>query len=127
VSAVTARPRPVLLFDGDCAFCTSCAGLVERRIKPDAEVLAWQLADLAALGVSEQQASDALQWVEPGGSVRSGHRAVAAMLAGAGPAYRLAGRVLLAPGISWASAHAYRLVADNRHKLPGGTPACARR
>lgn len=118
--------RPVLLFDGDCAFCTSCVGVVERRIKPAAEVVAWQFADLVALGVSEQQASDALQWVEPDGTVRSGHRAVAAMLASAGPVHRLAGRVLLLPGISWAAAHAYRLIADNRHRLPGGTPACAR-
>lgn len=120
-------PRPTLLFDGDCAFCTSCVGVVEKRIRPDAEVVAWQFADLEALGVSEQQAADALQWVEPDGAVLSGHRAVAAMLASAGPLWRLAGRVLLLPGISWAAARAYRLIADNRHRLPGGTPACARR
>jgi predicted DCC family thiol-disulfide oxidoreductase YuxK len=126
VSPVTARPRPVLLFDGDCAFCTTCVGLVERRIRPAADVVAWQFADLAALGVSEEQAADALLWVEPDGSVHSGHRAVAAMLTSAGPLSRLAGRILLLPGISWAAAHAYRLIADNRHRLPGGTPACQR-
>jgi predicted DCC family thiol-disulfide oxidoreductase YuxK len=118
--------RPVLLFDGDCAFCTTCVGLVEKRIKPEAEIIAWQFADLAALGVSEAQASDALQWVEPDGAVLAGHRAVAAMLLSSGPIWRFAGRLLLLPGISWVAAHAYRLIAANRHRLPGGTPACQR-
>lgn len=126
MSPAAETTRPVLLFDGDCAFCTSCVGLVERRIRPAADVVAWQFADLAALGVSEAQAADALQWVEPDGTVLAGHRAVAAMLASSGPVYRLAGRLLLLPGISSAAAHAYRLIADNRHRLPGGTPACAR-
>jgi predicted DCC family thiol-disulfide oxidoreductase YuxK len=120
------RTRPVLLYDGDCAFCTSCARLVERRIGPDAEVLAWQFADLAELGVSEEQAADAVQWVRADGAVRSGHEAIAAMLESAGPVWRIAGRALLLPGVSWTAARAYRLVADNRHRLPGGTPACQR-
>lgn len=116
--------RPVLLFDGDCAFCTSCARLLQRRIKPDAEVLAWQLADLPALGVTELQASEAVQWLAGDGDVRSGHEAIAATLATAGPLWRLAGHFLLLPGVSWVAARAYRLVANNRHRLPGGTPAC---
>lgn len=116
--------RPVLLFDGDCAFCTSCVRLVERRIRPEAEIVAWQFADLAQLGVSEEQATDALQWVASDGSVRSGHEAVAAMLGSSGAIWRLAGRILLLPGISWVAARAYRSIASNRHRLPGGTPAC---
>ncbi len=118
--------RPVLLYDGDCAFCTSCARLVERRIGPDAAIVAWQLADLTALGVSEEQAADAVQWVRADGAVRSGHEAIAAMLGDSGPIWRIVGRVLLLPGISWTAARAYRLVAANRHRLPGGTPACER-
>ncbi len=118
--------RPMLIYDGDCAFCTSCAGVVEKRIRPGAEIVAWQLADLAALGVSEAQAAEAVQWVQPDGAVRSGHEAIAAMLIGSGPLWRNAGRVVMLPGISWSARRAYRLVAANRHRLPGGTPACAR-
>jgi predicted DCC family thiol-disulfide oxidoreductase YuxK len=118
--------RPVLLFDGDCAFCTTCARFVERRIRPRAEVVAWQFADLGALGVSAEQASDAVRWIGPDGAVSSGHEAIAAMLVASGPIWRLAGRTLLLPGISWVAARVYRLVADNRHRLPGGTPACRR-
>ena len=119
------RERPVLVFDGDCGFCTTCVGVLER-IGPDAEIVAWQLTDLAALGITEEQGAEAVQWVEPDGAVRSGHEAIAAALGSAGRFWRLAGRLLLLPGISWLTARAYRLVADNRYRLPGGTPACAR-
>jgi predicted DCC family thiol-disulfide oxidoreductase YuxK len=118
--------RPVLIFDGDCAFCTSCVRLVQKRIRPDAEIVAWQFADLAELGLSEEQAIDAVQWVQADGAVRSGHEAIAAMLSSSGPIWRIIGRILLLPGISWTAAQAYRLVAANRHRLPGGTPACER-
>lgn len=114
----------MLLFDGDCAFCTSCARLVQGRIAPDATVLAWQLADLGELGVTAEQATEAVQWIGIDGAIRSGHEAIAAMLGTAGPAYRLAGRLLRLPGISWLAARAYGLIAANRHRLPGGTPAC---
>jgi predicted DCC family thiol-disulfide oxidoreductase YuxK len=119
------RTRPVLLFDGDCAFCTSSVHLLER-IRPDAEIVAWQLADLPGLGVSETQAAAALQWVEVDGTVRAGHEAVAAALGSAGRVWRVAGHALRLPGVSWLAAKLYRLIAVNRHRLPGGTPACVR-
>jgi predicted DCC family thiol-disulfide oxidoreductase YuxK len=126
VTASGYRGRPVLVYDGDCGFCTTCAGLLER-IGPDAEIVAWQLTDLAGLGITEKQAADAVQWVGHDGSVRSGHEAIAAVLGSAGRLWRVLGRALLMPGVSRLAARAYRLTADNRYRLPGGTPACARK
>jgi predicted DCC family thiol-disulfide oxidoreductase YuxK len=121
---MTAQPRPLLVYDGDCAFCTSSARLLER-IGPRTEVVAWQQIDLDELGLSEEAASAAVQWVDVDGTIRSGHEAVAAALATAGGVWALAGRALVAPGISPIAAGAYRLIATNRHRLRGGTPACA--
>lgn len=115
---------PLLLYDGDCAFCTSCARAI-ARIAPQARVLAWQSSDLAALGVGEEQAREAVQLVQRDGTIRSGHEAIAATLGTAGWRWRIVGHAMLAPGISWAAARVYRLVARNRGRLPGGTPACA--
>lgn len=120
---MTARPRPLLVFDGDCAFCTSSARLL-ARIAPAAEIAPWQQADLDALGLTEEAASAAVQWVEINGTIRSGHEAVAVALRGAGGVWALAGQLLLAPGISPIAAATYRLIAANRPRLPGGTPAC---
>ncbi|HEY5046108.1 MAG TPA: DUF393 domain-containing protein [Solirubrobacteraceae bacterium] len=121
---VSPRERPVLIYDGDCAFCRKCARALER-IEPDAEIIAWQSADLAALGITEEQATDAVQLVQIDGTVRAGHEAIAAILSSTGGIWQIIGRMVLLPGISWMAAKVYRLVADNRNRLPGGTPACA--
>jgi predicted DCC family thiol-disulfide oxidoreductase YuxK len=121
---MTAQARPVLVYDGDCAFCTSSVRVLER-IGPEAEIVAWQLTDLAALGLTEEAASAAVQWVEIDGTIHPGHEAIAAALDSAGGIWALAGRALLSPGIAPVAAGGYRLIAENRHRLPGGTPACA--
>lgn len=121
---VSRRERPVLVYDGDCAFCTRCVRVLER-IGPDAEIVAWQFTDLAELGITAQQATDAVQWVQIDGTVRSGHEAIAAMLTNAGRIWTIIGHMILLPGISWMAAKVYRLVARNRYRLPGGTSACA--
>ena len=119
------RARSVLIYDGDCAFCTACARAL-LRIGPDAEILAWQLTDLAELGIAEEQATDAVQLVQIDGTIHSGHQAIAAILNTAGPIWKIIGHTVLLPGISWMAAKVYRLIADNRYRLPGSTPACAR-
>jgi len=124
MAAEQVRRRPVLVFDGDCAFCTSSAHQLER-IGPKAEIVPWQLADLDELGITEAQATEAVQWIEVDGTVRSGHEAIAAALGTAGRPWRLVGRTISLPGISSLAAVTYRLIARNRYRLPGGTPACA--
>ena len=119
------RARPVFLYDGDCSFCTSCARILER-IGPDAEIVAWQDTDLGELGITKEQATDAVQWIQIDGTVRSGHEAIAAVLSTAGRIGKITCRMMLLPGISWMAAKIYRLVANNRYRLPGSTPACAR-
>ncbi|HVC06541.1 MAG TPA: DUF393 domain-containing protein [Solirubrobacterales bacterium] len=116
--------RPVLVFDGECSFCTSCARLL-KRIGPQAEMVAWQSADLDELGITSAQAAEAVRWIEPDGTVRSGHEAIANALGTAGAFWRIVGRALLLPGITSLAAAVYRLVARNRQRLPGGMSACA--
>lgn len=108
--------RPLLLYDGDCRFCTSCARLL-ARIGPRATIVPWQSLDLDGLPITERQAGEAVQWVAADGEVRSGHEAIAAALVTAGQPWRALGRVLVLPGISWLAARGYRLVAANRRHL----------
>jgi len=116
--------RPTLVFDGDCGFCTSFTRLLER-IGIGADIVAWQVANLDELGISETQAAEAVCWIGTDGTVQTGHEAIGAALGTAGRGWRVAGRVILLPGVSDLAARGYRLVARNRHRLPGGTPACA--
>jgi predicted DCC family thiol-disulfide oxidoreductase YuxK len=121
----TAADQPVFLYDGDCAFCTSCADFIERHIPTRARVVPWQFSDLDALGVPQADAEAAVQWVEGGRPAEAGPVAIARLLTDAGGLWRPLGRVLdLAPvrAVAWP---VYRWISRNRHRLPGGTAACS--
>lgn len=118
----------VLLYDGDCAFCSSAARALQRWVRPDCLVLPYQLVDLDRWGVTADQARAQALLIHRADdtlAVRGGAEAIAgALLIGRAP-WPLLGKLLLAPGLARLSALGYRLVAANRHRLPGGTPACA--
>lgn len=115
--------RPIFLFDGDCAFCSSCARFIERHIRPCAHVLAWQFADLDELDLTVEQCEAAVQHVAPGKKT-AGPEAIADLLRDAPGLWRAAGRLLgLRPMIALAWP-VYNWVARNRHRMPGGTAAC---
>lgn len=117
--------RPILIYDGDCGFCTTSVRFVERRLRTRARIVAWQDADLPALGVTEAQAQESVQWVAPDGTVSQGAAAVGRLWIDSGWPWRALGYVTILPPISWLAEVVYRVVAANRHRLPGGTPACA--
>lgn len=118
------RPRrPVLVYDGDCGFCTACVRVVRRWMRPDADAVAWQDAELGALGVTREHAAYEVLWVTPAGRVYGGAHAVAKLLLRAGGGWSPLGAVLLLPGVRWVARGVYRAVADRRGRLPGGT-AC---
>ncbi|MFE5515308.1 thiol-disulfide oxidoreductase DCC family protein [Streptomyces sp. NPDC056529] len=118
------RSRPVLVYDGDCGFCTTAANFAERCVRPRCEIVPWQFTDLDTLGVTPERAAYEVLWVTPSGAVDGGARAVAKALLSAGGVWAPVGAVLLLPGVRWAARSVYRLVATHRHRLPGGTPAC---
>ncbi|HSJ90914.1 MAG TPA: DUF393 domain-containing protein [Ilumatobacter sp.] len=123
-SSVVHEPsRPMLVFDGDCSFCTSAARAGQRWLRLE-HVEPWQFLDLDALGLSEADCRRAVQWVAADGSIASAERAVIASLRHAGGAWRVLGAVMNLPGFRQTAAVLYRLIARYRHRLPGGTAAC---
>lgn len=116
--------QPVLVYDGDCGFCTASARFAERRIGVRARFTPWQLTDLAALGATRERADREVLWIDHG-RVYGGAQAVARLLIAAGPPWSLPGLLLRMPPFRWVAHWVYRLVSANRHRLPGGTPACS--
>jgi predicted DCC family thiol-disulfide oxidoreductase YuxK len=116
----------MLIYDGDCGFCTTSVRTIERFVRPDVRTVAFQqVDDLAALGVTQRRAEYEVLLVDAGGRVHGGAQAFAHLLSGAGFRWALLGLPMRIPPFRWLAHGIYRLIADNRHRLPGGTPACA--
>ena len=113
------------VYDGDCSFCTSCAQFIERRIPSRATVVPWQFADLPSLGLTQEEAETAVQWVGEDGTIAAGPDAIALLLRDAGRLWEVPGRLLQIGPVRLAAWPAYRWVAGHRHLLPGGTAACS--
>ncbi len=120
------RPRVLgtLVFDGDCRFCSTSARLVRSIVGPGVHVVPFQRADLTALGITAEEAAEAVWWVGAGGRRERGHRAIAAALRASRGLWRSMGTVLGARAVEPAASRAYDWVARNRHRLPGGSPEC---
>ena len=116
--------KPILIFDGDCGFCTSAANWAARNSSLQLTVEPWQFANLSALGLTSQQTAKRVYLVVAGKQY-AGHECVAQLLKlQTNLAARTAGHLMLLWPLSLASAAGYWLVARFRHRLPGGTPAC---
>ena len=121
---------PTFVYDGDCAFCTSCVRFIERyglrrRGAGPVRVVPWQVADLPALGLSVTQCEEAVQWVGPDGDRAEGPAAIAALLRVSAGAWRPAGWLLGRGPVLTLARPVYRWVAHNRHRMPGGSAACS--
>src|SRR5258707_14647032 len=114
----------VLIFDGDCSLCTSCANWARRHSNAPVEIVPWQRIDLATYGLTPVDATAAAWWISPAGRRYRGHLAVGQTLRDCGGWSRLAGWLSSVPPFSWLAALVYIVVARNRHHLPGATPAC---
>lgn len=116
--------KPVLIFDGDCGFCTTTANYVVKRSKTPIEAHAWQLIDVTVYGILQPQAIERVYLID-NGHAYGGHEAFAQILQLQKSALLSAiAFLLVVPPLCWLSRIAYTLIARYRHKLPGGTPAC---
>ncbi|EAR24559.1 hypothetical protein A20C1_13047 [marine actinobacterium PHSC20C1] len=117
----------VLIFDGDCAFCTLWVDRL-RGILPDFPAsVPWQWANLDDYALTQEDVEKAAWLVTPTRQF-AGHLALSAILrTQPGIGWRFLGHLIATEPFSTISALAYRFIARYRHRLPGGTPACAMR
>ena len=120
------RPdNPVLIFDGDCGFCTVSAKRVKSLVS-NLSILAWQSVQLADYGLTESQVTERAYLFEPGADTpKGGSDAIFGALAIAdNKLIRFLAKLWLYPPLVWVGRLTYPVLARNRHKLPGATDAC---
>lgn len=116
----------ILVFDGDCGFCTASVSWLFRHARPcDVRAEPYQRFDLAGHGIPVRRAQREVLWIVPDGRVFGGADAIARLLRTGAGGWAVAGRLLASVPIRWLARAVYRVVADNRRRLPGGTGACA--
>jgi len=114
----------LLVFDGDCGFCTTSARWIERRLPTSVSVEPWQSLDLDEIGLTRDDVASAAWWIDDLDQPQRGHLAIGHALRTAGGFWGLVGRVIITPPMSWLGRPAYWLVARFRYRLPGATDAC---
>ncbi|BDI23509.1 thiol-disulfide oxidoreductase DCC family protein [Herbiconiux sp. L3-i23] len=116
----------VLVFDGECSFCSSCVDWLEKVLPVMPPAVPFQSADLSGYGLSDAEARERVWLITPGKHF-GGAGAVSALLRHQPDAsLRFAGWLLQIPPLSWLADGAYAVVARLRNILPGGTPASRR-
>lgn len=122
---MTKSEAAVLIFDGDCGFCTTTANYIKKNSSTPIEIHPWQWVELLDYGLTKEDASTKVQ-VCVDGKTFAGHRAFAKLLLVQRQWwFKFLGAILVIPPFSWGARLGYYFVAKYRHKLPGGTPACA--
>ena len=112
--------EPLVVFDGTCGFCRATVMRLARapRLRLAGQLLPYQSADLASCGLTQQEACERM-WLVQDSQVHGGAQAFAAWFATGSTTARLVGRTLTLPGVRHAGGAAYRLIARNRHRIPG--------
>jgi predicted DCC family thiol-disulfide oxidoreductase YuxK len=116
----------VLIFDGDCAFCSSSARLLKRLTKNRIPVEPFQYLPLADYDLNQELTSNAVYYATKTENFVAA-RAIARALIDSKTPWAIAGFLMNLPVVVSFAELVYYWVAKNRHKLPGGTPECALR
>ena len=123
-SANSSASKAVLVFDGDCGFCTTTANWIKKNSRVALEIAPYQWTDLDRYGLTAEEAAARVQLVM-GDKVFVGHYCMSKLLLiQPNPLLKLIGALMVMPGAEPISAKIYEWIAANRQRLPGGTPAC---
>jgi predicted DCC family thiol-disulfide oxidoreductase YuxK len=107
--------RVILVYDGDCKFCTRLARWVERHdrigrvvVKPNQEP-----GLIESLGLSREEV-DRASWVVVGGARFEGAAGISRVLRELGGVWRVLGSLYLVPPLGWLEDRYYARVARSR-------------
>ncbi|MGV8852527.1 MAG: thiol-disulfide oxidoreductase DCC family protein [Rhodoglobus sp.] len=122
----TASPaNRVLIFDGDCAFCTLWVDRLRAYLPEFPASTPWQWIDLDDYALTRDDVENAAWLVTPSRQF-AGHLAFSAILRSQPSiGWRFLGHLIATEPFNSVCALGYRFISRYRHRLPGGTPACA--
>jgi len=117
--------RGLLIYDGDCGFCSRTAAWIRQRLPRGYEVQASQrIGDLDSFKLSRRHVHEAAYWIDPDGRQHRAHLAIVRALESSGGLLGLVAKL----GRIWpfepVAERLYLLIARNRHRFPGASDHC---
>ncbi|MFF8911626.1 thiol-disulfide oxidoreductase DCC family protein [Streptomyces olivaceoviridis] len=120
------RSSPVLAYDGDCGFCQTSIDRIQALAAPTLEAVPWQFLPTESTSPYLERLDREVLLLHGGSVLAGGADALARYVSTSrSPAYRALAALVRLPGIRACARVLYRWVSRHRHRLPGGTPACA--
>ncbi len=118
------QAKPLLIFDGDCGFCTTATNFILKHTTTPIEATPFQFIDPTTHGLTIEQVT-AKVYLVVDGKKYAGDEAFANLFKIQNNVLlRAIGNLILIPPFVLLAKPGYSLVAKYRQKLPGGTPAC---
>jgi predicted DCC family thiol-disulfide oxidoreductase YuxK len=118
----------VLIYDGDCQFCQLSLEFGVKNLRVFPQYVAFQRIDPTDFGLTAQQVRSQIwlaQKSPANAAALGGHLAAGAVLRFQPSRWlKVLGWLTSTPPTSWAANVLYKLIAANRHRLPGGSRAC---
>lgn len=118
----------VLIYDGDCQFCQLSLEFGIRNLRIFPQYVAFQRIDPSDFALTRQQVRSQI-WLAgktpSKAAALGGHLAAGAILRLQPSRFlRFVGWLISTPPTSWVADLVYKLIAANRHRLPGGSRQC---
>ena len=114
----------VIVYDGDCAFCALWVGRLERSLPVVPQTVPSHAVDLDRLGLSTEDVANYAWLITPDRHIAGGAILRNLLIHQPRPHLRLLGHFLGLWPIPLIADAVYKVVAKNRHRLPGSTASC---
>ena len=116
------KTSALLIYDGDCAFCKQSLRWALDTLPEFCRYAAYQKLNYRDYGLTDTDVRRQVWLID--GSIKLGGHSAVAWLFSQQPVlgWRIAGWIIQT--FSPVSALVYKWVANNRHRLPGGTKEC---
>jgi len=124
VARQSSLTNTVIVYDGDCAFCELWVGRLQRGLPVVPRAIPSQDADLDGLGLSADDVAKYAWLITPERHIAGGAILRELLIHQPRLSLRFLGHFLGLWPIPLIADGVYRLVARNRHRLPGSQAAC---
>jgi predicted DCC family thiol-disulfide oxidoreductase YuxK len=126
VPSPKALPNTVIIYDGDCAFCELWITRLQRGLRVVPPALPSTSVDLDRLGLTPDDVARFAWLITPGRHVAGGAILRELLIRQPRINLRFLGHLLGLWPIPVITEAVYRIVARNRHRLPGSSDSCHR-